>query len=296
MTDGPTRRTLMAMAGTSFVLPAVAAAEPAAGQGAGGMREWFDRYIEAFNRSDFATFGGYYAEDVQFEGQGGSFVGRAAVLDFYRQVKSRLEETLTVLGFTASPERITIELKTVLVAREDWPDFPTGPLAKGDRRESVNFIIYDIVGGKFSRIRSARFRPVPANDGREAERRLHAYMAAFNASDYDALRTYYADDVVLVIGNGTELRGIQAIVDFYRDVKANTKRTIKILRTFPGRDGIAAELESEFLAMEDVPDFTSGPMRKGDRLYINSFVVYDVQGGRYTRIRAAVFKREWRRV
>ena len=128
-----------------------------------------------------------------------------------------------------------------------------------------------------------------------AERRLHAYMDAFNTSNYAQLAQYYADDVVLVIGNGTELRGAQAIVDFYRQVKANTQRTIKILGTFPGRDGIAAELESEFLALEDVPDFTSGPMRKGDRLYINSFVIYETRGDRYAQIRSAVYKRIWRR-
>jgi len=293
MTDGPSRRTLLALAGAQLVVPAAVAAKPA---GETGMRAWFDRYIDAFNRGDFDGFGSYYAEDVEFEGQGRSFRGKAAVLDFYRAVRARLDETLTVQGFTASADRITIELKTVLQAREDWPDFPTGPLARGDRRESVNFIIYDLADGKFARIRSARFRPVPANDLREAERRLHTYMAAFNAGDYDTLRGFYADDVVLVIGNGTELRGVQAIVDFYREVKTSTRRTIKILRTFPSRDGIAAELESEFLAVEDVPDFTSGPMRKGDRLYINSFVVYDVRDGRYSRIRSAVFKRIWRRV
>lgn len=129
----------------------------------------------------------------------------------------------------------------------------------------------------------------------EAERRLHAYMAAFNSSDYILLQQYYSDDVVLVIGNGTELRGPRAIIDFYSQVKASTQRTIRILRSFPGPEGIAAELESEFLALEDVPDFTSGPMREGDRLYINSFVIYDTRDGRYSRIRAAVYQRVWRR-
>jgi hypothetical protein len=129
-----------------------------------------------------------------------------------------------------------------------------------------------------------------------AERRLHAYMDAFNSSDYALLQQYYSEDVVLVIGNGTELRGPGAVVEFYSQVKASTRRTIKILRTFPGDDGIAAELESEFLALEDVPDFTSGPMNKGDRLYINSFVIYETVEDRYSRIRAAVFKRIWRRV
>lgn len=129
-----------------------------------------------------------------------------------------------------------------------------------------------------------------------AERHLAAYIDAFNRSDYDTLTGYYSDDVRLVIGNGTELVGKQAIVDFYRVVKSQTRRTIRILQCLPGDGVIAAEFESEFLAVEDAPDFTSGPMAKGDRLYINTFAFYDVEDGLFTRIRAAPFRREWKRV
>jgi hypothetical protein len=127
------------------------------------------------------------------------------------------------------------------------------------------------------------------------EEQLAAYMKAFNASDYDALCGFYCPDVRLVIGSGKELVGRQAIVDFYRGVKSKTQRTISILQSFSSGETVAAELESEFVALEDVPDFTSGPMAKGDRLYINSFVLYDLKDGRYSRIRAAIFRRIWRR-
>ena len=128
------------------------------------------------------------------------------------------------------------------------------------------------------------------------EQRLAAYMAAFNRSDYEALCDFYCPDVRLVIGSGKELVGRQAIVDFYRDVKSKTRRSISILQCFSNGLTVAAELESEFLATEDSPDFTSGPMTRGDRLYLNSFVFYDLREGRYARIRAAMFKRVWRRV
>ncbi len=127
------------------------------------------------------------------------------------------------------------------------------------------------------------------------EERLAAYMEAFNRSDYDALRGFYCPDVHLVIGSGKELVGAQAIIDFYRDVKSKTQRTISILQAVSNGRTVAAELESEFLALQDVPDFTSGPMSKGDRLYINSFVFYEIRDGRYARIRSAVYKRIWRR-
>jgi hypothetical protein len=126
--------------------------------------------------------------------------------------------------------------------------------------------------------------------------RFRSYMAAFNRHDYGELVDYYDPDILLVIGNGTELRGRQAIVDFYRNVNDATTRTIEILDAFSDGVMLAAELQSEFLALRDAPDFTSGPMARGDRLHINSFALYDIgPDRRFVRIRSAVFRREWRR-
>ena len=126
------------------------------------------------------------------------------------------------------------------------------------------------------------------------EARFRAYMQAFNASDWKALRDYYAPDVRLVIGNGTELNGRDAILAFYGKVKRQTRRTIEVVQCFADGQTLAAEIESEFLAIEDAPDFAVRPMAKGDRYYLNSFVFYDFEGEHYTRIRAATFRREFR--
>ena len=126
------------------------------------------------------------------------------------------------------------------------------------------------------------------------EDRFCAYMQAFNASDWDRLRGFYAPDVRLVIGNGTELKGREAIIDFYGKVKSQTRRTIEIIQCFADGRTLAAEIESEFLAIEDAPDFAVRPMAKGDRYYLNSFVFYDFEDALYTRIRAATFRREFR--
>lgn len=127
-----------------------------------------------------------------------------------------------------------------------------------------------------------------------AEDRFRAYMRAFNESDWDALRDFYAPDIRLIIGNGTELAGREAIVEFYSEVKKQTRRTIEIIQCFADGNVLAAEIESEFLAVEDAPDFAVRPMARGDRYYLNSFVLYDFEGDHYTRIRAAVFRREFR--
>lgn len=123
------------------------------------FRSWFDTYLDAFNRADFPAFGAYYADDVIFRGQAAQVTGRSAVLDFYRTVRTYLEETVEVLTFVGAPggRGLIAELRTTLVAVRDWPDMPTGAMVAGDRRVSVNFATYDIADGRFTRIRTANF-------------------------------------------------------------------------------------------------------------------------------------------
>ena len=128
------------------------------------------------------------------------------------------------------------------------------------------------------------------------EERFRAYLHAFNTGNWNALRDFYAPAVRLVIGNGTELNGREAIIDFYQKVNERVRRTIDIVQCFGNANTLAAEIESEFVAIQDAPDFAVRPMVRGDRYYLNSFVFYDSEGGQYTRIRAATFRREFRPV
>lgn len=125
------------------------------------LQPWFEAYLAAFNRGDSAGYGAYYADDVKFHGQAATLVGRDAVLNFYKGVREHLHETVDLLTFVGSATggNILAELRTTLVAHKDWPDMPTGAMVAGDTRQSVNFAMYDIVDGRFTRIRSARFSP-----------------------------------------------------------------------------------------------------------------------------------------
>jgi ketosteroid isomerase-like protein len=127
-----------------------------------------------------------------------------------------------------------------------------------------------------------------------AEASFRDYIAAFNRGDAAAYGACYCEDVVLVIADHTELRGREAIVDFYDRVRADTERTIEVVNVVAGGDVLGAELESEFLALRDLPDFAPRPMKAGDRLHLDTFVFYDLEGGKYKRIRAATHRRIFR--
>jgi ketosteroid isomerase-like protein len=124
-----------------------------------------------------------------------------------------------------------------------------------------------------------------------SEARFRAYIDAFNRQDSAAYTDYYADDVVLTIAGRTELRGRQAIIDFYKNVTSETVRTIQVNKVITAANHLAAELQSEFLALQDVPNFTSGPMKKGGRIFINTFAFYNLRDGKFARIRSATLRR-----
>jgi ketosteroid isomerase-like protein len=263
----------------------------------------YREYIAAFNRSDFATFGRYYAADVEFRGRAGHFVGRDAVLGFYRQVHARLRERIEIRQIVQGEQELVADLVTELHALEDWPDFPTGPISKGDVLRSENFVWYELSGREFTRVRAAHYRrgtfadavqtaqATSANDRGLSPAGFASYIDAFNHNDYARFASYYTPDVLLVIAGKHELRGREAILDFYRSVKATTQRTITVKRLITTARAIAAELESEFLALADLPDFTAGPMRKDERIFINTVVIYDLEDGKFSRIRSAELRK-----
>jgi hypothetical protein len=136
----------------------------------------------------------------------------------------------------------------------------------------------------------ARAAGCTPSEGMSAKR-FAEYIDAFNRDDYSSFGDYYAEDVVLVIAGKTELRGRQAIFDFYKIVKSQTRRTIQINKVITAPNHLAAELQSEFLALEDLPSFSAGPMKKGGRIFINTFVFYNLRDGKFARIRSAEFRK-----
>ena len=268
----------------------------------------FRRYIAAFNRNDFAAFSQYYAPQIHFQGQAGEFHSRADVVSFYRQVKTRLRETIKILALVIGKHDIVAELETELHALVDWPDFPTGPIYRGETRRSHNFVWYEVANGTIETIRSARYRSLPdasANNdtsawveregpslqGAMSAEQFSAYIDAFNRDDVATYGDYYDDNVVLVLAGKTELHGRKAIFDFYEAVKSQTRRTLQINKFVATPNHLAVELESEFLALQDLPEFTAGPMSKGGRIFINTFVLYDLRDGKFARIRSAPFRK-----
>jgi ketosteroid isomerase-like protein len=262
----------------------------------------FRSYLAAFNRNDFDAFGSFYAPDVKFFGRAAQLEGRENVIGFYRNVKARVRETLTLHGLVIGPHALVADLETELHALADYPDFPTGPLHCGDTRRSQNFIWYDVAENRFTRVRSAHHRRLSAHDvvvdmhatssdAPMSAGRFAQYIDAFNRGDYAAFGDFYDENVTLDIAGKRVLRGRETIFDFYRAVRSQTRRTIEVVNMISAGNHIAAELQSEFLALDDLPEFTAGAMKRGDRIFINTVALYELREGRFLRIRSAELRK-----
>jgi ketosteroid isomerase-like protein len=275
--------------------------------GSGLTEQDLREYMAAFNRDDFDGFAKYYADNMIFEGRGRHFKGREEMVNFYRTLKSRIRETVTIKEVAVGKNEMAVEIETELYAFEDWLAMPTGPMRKGDRIRSQNFVWYEIQKNKFVHIRSAHYRRLEASESSALEtssdtrspvvppamskERFAAYIDTLNNENYAASIDYYNDDIVLVTAGKKELRGRQAILDFYEAVKPLTKRTIQINRIITSKSLLAAELQSKFFALQDLPDFTAGPMKKGGCIISDTFVLCNVRDGKFARIRSAVFRK-----
>jgi hypothetical protein len=116
---------------------------------------------------------------------------------------------------------------------------------------------------------------------------FHDYVAAFQRGDFPGFTKYYADDVRLSLASGARvLVGRPAIESFYRDVFRRIREELEILYLVIDENGVAAEIKTEFFALEDWPDFMVRPMRKGERARIVSYAHYTLRDGKFVDIRS----------
>ncbi|WP_336979314.1 nuclear transport factor 2 family protein [Altererythrobacter fulvus] len=122
------------------------------------------------------------------------------------------------------------------------------------------------------------------------EEDFRSYVAAFNANDFDGFGRFYADDVIFELGAMKRIDGRDAILDFYREVKAHITEIVTPLDVIVTPTRIAMHCRTTFETFKDWPDFEIWPTRAGDRREVETIVMYEVKDGRFTHIRGARFK------
>ncbi len=115
------------------------------------------------------------------------------------------------------------------------------------------------------------------------------YLALFNANDPSFIK-FYHPDVVLEL-NGSEVRGAQGIKDFYADVKKYISEKVEVSTFIRDGDKLAVEIPTTFEVIADWDEsFWGVPLKKGQVLRIISWGIYDIEDGKFKKIRTARYK------
>ncbi len=121
------------------------------------------------------------------------------------------------------------------------------------------------------------------------------YLDRFNNNDPSFIE-FYHPDVVLELA-GSQIRTAQGIKDFYADVKQYIKETVEVTEFIMDGNKLAVEIPTTFEVIADREDsFWGVPLKKGQVMRTISWGIYDIEDGKFKRIRTARYRNihDWR--
>jgi len=112
------------------------------------------------------------------------------------------------------------------------------------------------------------------------------YEALFNAGDDAALIARFFDDDVVFSGGARDYRGkeqLKAFLDWAHDGVREVMRPQNVLQQ---GDHLFAEIDMDFHASKERPEFPFGHLRPGDLVTVKFFVRYRIRGGKVVELKA----------
>jgi SnoaL-like domain len=134
-------------------------------------------------------------------------------------------------------------------------------------------------------------RASPASELRleRANRAMFAdYVAGFNSQDVDRFAPrFYAPEIVFERKDHRFTRGRDQYIAEYHASHAGLTEVLRPVRVLVDGNQIAAELNVDFVATKDQPNFIIMPLKAGDRFTVKMFAFYTVVNGKFTYIKVS---------
>ncbi len=112
------------------------------------------------------------------------------------------------------------------------------------------------------------------------------YAAVFNTGDDAALVARYFDDDIVFSGGTRDYRGkaqLKAFLDWAHDGVREVMRPRNVLQQ---GDQLFAEVDMDFHASKERPEFPFGHLRAGDLVTVKFFVTYRLRGGKIVELKS----------
>lgn len=112
------------------------------------------------------------------------------------------------------------------------------------------------------------------------------YIDRFNAEDATAFEDFIAPHMHMT--NGTlEYTGVDGMKAHYARIWGTFAETLTVGRFVSDESHIAIEMDTHFEAKHDDPASTFGPIVAGETFDFSGIIMYDVEQGKFTKIRVA---------
>jgi hypothetical protein len=113
------------------------------------------------------------------------------------------------------------------------------------------------------------------------------YIEAFNSGDDAALvRKFFTEDTVFESG-ARVMRGADELLKFLNWAHDGIREIIRAQLVLRDENHIFAEIDMDFHATRDKPEFLFGALKKGEFTTVKFLVVYYLRDGKIAHIRVA---------
>ncbi|HXR91441.1 MAG TPA: nuclear transport factor 2 family protein [Steroidobacteraceae bacterium] len=120
-------------------------------------------------------------------------------------------------------------------------------------------------------------------EGRQA---FMDYTRAFSNADFEGFSRFYTDDVRCELPSAV-LERREGIVSFYGEMFKTVRESLTLHQLIADDAGLAADVTSQFTAIEEAPHFVVAPLKKGEFVRVRVFVYYTLRDGKIANIRVA---------
>jgi SnoaL-like domain len=114
-----------------------------------------------------------------------------------------------------------------------------------------------------------------------------AYISAVNNGAIETFAQFYHPEVVVSIPGLEELKGREGIIGHYKPMFEKVREKLQVNHLIADDEAICADITSTFIAVQDAPDFTVKPLKKGETLTNNILVIYKLKDGLIYRMKIA---------
>jgi hypothetical protein len=119
------------------------------------------------------------------------------------------------------------------------------------------------------------------------------YVRAFNSGDDEALvRQYFTEDTRFIGGTRT-LVGAQEFLKFLNFAHDGVREIIRAQTVLQRGAQIFAEIDMDFYASKDRPEFPLKPLKKGDMTTVKFFVLYTIRDSRIAELKAMTWPADY---